>query len=178
MQHGRVSGQSVERLAARSAPFKYGQRVIVNALGLAQIFAWGSSYYLLAVLAGPISRDLNWPLAWVAGGLSLGLLAGSVAAPRVGAAIERHGGRSVLAFSAVAIGMGQAGLAIALNLAVYALAWLVLGVGMAAGLYEANFAVLVVSMGQMRVPRSQRSRSMADSPARCAGLSPRSWRPR
>lgn len=127
---------------ATTSPTLAPSWLVVNALGLAQIFAWGSSYYLPAVLAKPISRDMNWPFAWVVGGLSLGLLAGSLAAPHVGAAIERHGGRLVLAFSAVAIGTGQAGLAIAPNLLAYALAWLVMGVGMAAGLYDANFAVL------------------------------------
>ena len=127
---------------ATTSPTLAPSWLVVNALGLAQIFAWGSSYYLPAVLAKPISRDMNWPFAWVVGGLSLGLLAGSLASPHVGAAIERHGGRLVLAFSAVAIGTGQAGLAIAPNLSVYAFAWLVMGVGMAAGLYDANFAVL------------------------------------
>jgi len=130
-----------EAIAATS-PVSAPSWLVVNALGLAQIFAWGSSYYLPAVLAQPISRDMNWPFAWVVGGLSLGLLAGSLASPHVGAAIERHGGRLVLAFSAVAIGTGQVGLAIAPNLSVYAFAWLVMGVGMAAGLYDANFAVL------------------------------------
>jgi MFS family permease len=142
MQRCGVSGQSAERPAATSASSTSTRRAIVNALGLVQILAWGSSYYLPAVLAEPIGRDMNWPLAWVMGGLSLGLLAGSLVAPHVGATIERHGGRSVLAFSALAIGMGQAGLAIAPNYAVYVLAWLVMGIGMAAGLYDANFAVL------------------------------------
>jgi MFS family permease len=141
VQRGRVSGHLPEAVATTS-PTLAPSWFVVNALGLAQIFAWGSSYYLPAVLAKPISRDMNWPFAWVVGGLSLGLLAGSLASPHVGAAIERHGGRLVLAFSAVAIGTGQAGLAIAPNLSVYAFAWLVMGVGMAAGLYDANFAVL------------------------------------
>jgi MFS family permease len=141
VQRGRVSGH-LPGAVATTSPTLAPSWLVVNALGLAQIFAWGSSYYLPAVLAKPISRDMHWPFAWVVGGLSLGLLAGSLASPHVGAAIERHGGRLVLAFSAVAIGTGQAGLAIAPNLSVYAFAWLVMGVGMAAGLYDANFAVL------------------------------------
>ena len=31
----------------------------VAALGMAQTLAWASSYYLPALLAGPIARDLN-----------------------------------------------------------------------------------------------------------------------
>ncbi len=48
----------------------------------------------------------------------------------------------MLAFSSVAIGTGLAGLAMAPEFALHVIAWLVLGVGMAAGLYGANFAVL------------------------------------
>ncbi|MEA2780573.1 MAG: hypothetical protein QOK29_2117, partial [Rhodospirillaceae bacterium] len=58
--------------------------VVVTALGLAQILAWGSSYYLLAVLAKPIAGDTGWPLPWVVGGLSLGLLVAGLVSPRVG----------------------------------------------------------------------------------------------
>ncbi|WP_353015563.1 hypothetical protein [Mesorhizobium sp. M0854] len=47
---------------------------IITALGLTQIMAWGSSYYLPAVIAPAVSSDTGWPLAWVVGGLSLGLL--------------------------------------------------------------------------------------------------------
>lgn len=31
---------------------------VISALGIVQIFAWGSSYYLMAVLAAPIVADL------------------------------------------------------------------------------------------------------------------------
>jgi uncharacterized membrane protein AbrB (regulator of aidB expression) len=50
------------------------RRAVIAALGVTQILAWGSTYYLPAVLAGPIVRETHWPLAWVVGGLSLGLL--------------------------------------------------------------------------------------------------------
>jgi hypothetical protein len=38
------------------------RRVVVTALGVAQILAWGSSFYLLGVLANPIVRDTGWGL--------------------------------------------------------------------------------------------------------------------
>jgi MFS family permease len=118
------------------------RRAVMSALGVTQILAWGSSYYLPAVLAGPIARDTSWPLSWIVGGLSLGLLVAALVSPRVGMTIERHGGRPVLASSAGAIGIGQIGLATAPNLATYIIAWLVIGVGMGAGLYDAAFATL------------------------------------
>lgn len=116
--------------------------VVVTALGATQILAWGSSYYLPAVLAGPIAADTGWPLPWVVGGLSLGLLAAGLVSPRVGRAIERTGGRPVLALSSVLLGSGLAGVALAPNLAAYLAAWAVIGFGMGAGLYDAAFATL------------------------------------
>ncbi|MBE7200561.1 MAG: hypothetical protein INR70_22540, partial [Parafilimonas terrae] len=47
---------------------------VVSALGVVQIFTWGSSFYLPAVLAGPVAESTGWPLAGVVGGLSVGLL--------------------------------------------------------------------------------------------------------
>jgi hypothetical protein len=34
--------------------------VVTSAIGIAQILAWGSSYYLTAVLAGPVAKDTGW----------------------------------------------------------------------------------------------------------------------
>jgi predicted MFS family arabinose efflux permease len=116
--------------------------VVVSALGVTQILAWGSTYYLPAVLAEPVAADTGWPLSWVVGGLSLGLLVAAFVSPRVGRAIEREGGRRVLALSAVTIGVGQVGLAVSPSLPAFVACWLIIGVGMGAGLYDAAFATL------------------------------------
>ncbi len=116
--------------------------MVITVLGVGQILAWGSSYYLPAVLAQPIARDTGWPLAWVIGGLSVGLLVSGLVSPRVGRLIERHGGRPVLAGSAAMLACGLVCLAAAPNVAVSVLAWIVIGVGMGAGLYDPAFAAL------------------------------------
>ncbi|WP_371328638.1 MFS transporter [Shinella sp. HZN7] len=121
---------------------------VIPVLGITQILAWGSSYYLLAVLAQPIASDTGWPLAWVVGGLSLGLLVAGIVSPRVGDSIQRLGGRLVLATSAVFLALGLAGLALSPNLPFYIVSWLVLGIGMGAGLYDAAFATLGRLYGQ------------------------------
>jgi hypothetical protein len=72
-----------------------------------QILTWGSSYYLLAVLAQLIAIGTAWPLAWVVGGLSLALFASGAVSPRVGRAIERHGGPLVLTAGAVLLAAGS-----------------------------------------------------------------------
>ena len=116
--------------------------VIISALGVTQIFAWGSSYYLLAVLAAPIATEAGWSLGWVVGGFSLGLLVAGAVSPWVGRAIGRNGGRPVLAVGAVLLGTGLLCLAVTHSWLGFLAAWVVLGLGMGAGLYDPAFATL------------------------------------
>jgi hypothetical protein len=53
------------------------RRVVVTAFGVAQILAWGSSFYLLGVLAGPIVRDRPG-YEWITAGVSAGLLVAGI----------------------------------------------------------------------------------------------------
>ncbi|GJD75408.1 MFS transporter [Methylobacterium goesingense] len=115
---------------------------VISALGVVQILNWGSSFYLLSVLAAPMTEDTGWPLGWVIGGLSLGLLVAGLASPRVGTYIGEHGGRPVLAFAAVAFAVGLAILGLAPNLPTYLAGWLLIGLGMGTGLYDPAFATL------------------------------------
>ncbi|HMB09091.1 MAG TPA: MFS transporter [Saliniramus sp.] len=116
--------------------------VVISALGVTQILAWGSTYYLLAVLAEPIARETGWPLTMVVGGLTLGLIAASIVSPRVGNAIQATGGRPVMSASSLIMAAGLAGLAFVDHPALYFTVWILLGIGMGAGLYDAAFATL------------------------------------
>jgi predicted MFS family arabinose efflux permease len=116
--------------------------LVVPALGITQILAWGSSYYLPAVLANPIAKDTGWPLAWVIAGLSLGLLIAGLISPLVGRRIHDLGGRPVLIASALLLAAGLTLLAVAPNLPVFIAGWAVMGLGMGAGLYDAAFSTL------------------------------------
>ena len=57
---------------------------VVSALGVVMIFTWGSTYYLMAVLAKPIAADTGWGLGSVTGALSAGLLTAGLASPTIG----------------------------------------------------------------------------------------------
>jgi len=116
--------------------------VVIAALGIAQILGWGTSFYFPAVLAGPIVADTGWSLAWVVGGVSIGLLTAGLIAPQVGRIIDRRGGRPVLAASSLLYAVGLAGIGLAPSLPIYLLSWVVLGGGMGTGLYDAVFAAL------------------------------------
>jgi MFS family permease len=121
--------------------------VVVTALGIAQTLAWASSYYLPAILAEPIGASIGVPRSWVFGAFSGALLIAAFAGPAVGRAIDRRGGRGVLVLSNVVLAGGLIVLAAANGVVLLAVAWVVLGIGMALGLYDAGFAALAALYG-------------------------------
>lgn len=116
--------------------------LVVSALGIMQIFAWGGSFYLITILSGPISEDTGWPLPWIIASLSAGLLMSGIVSPRVGVAISKRGGRFVLALSCPLIATGLIVQGLAPALPVFILGWLIMGLGMGAGLYDAAFSTI------------------------------------
>ena len=121
---------------------------VVLALGSAQTLAWASSYYLPAILARPIARDLGLAPPTMFAVFSLALLVSALVGPPAGRLIDRHGGRLVLMGSNVLFMLGLLALALAQGLAGVVAAWLMLGVAMGAGLYDAAFAALVRLYGR------------------------------
>ena len=118
------------------------RRLVITALGVAQILAWGTSFYFPAVFAEPIVKETGWSLGYVVGGTSLGLLVAGLISPQVGRVIDKHGGRPVLLASSLCYAAGLTGIGLAPALPVYLAAWAVLGLGMGTGLYDAVFAAL------------------------------------
>jgi len=123
------------------------QRRLLVALGVTQITAWGSVYYLMSPLMTHLQRDLGLSKDSVVGAFSLALLVSGVLAPVVGRAIDRYGGRLIMAVGAVGCGAGLLWLSRADGLVSLYGAWLVLGVSMAATLYDPAFAVLARVFG-------------------------------
>ncbi|MCA1458443.1 MFS transporter [Bradyrhizobium sp. BRP22] len=119
-----------------------GSLPVVVALGTTQTIAWASSYYLPAILAAPIARDLSLEPAHVFGALSGGLVIAGLLGPRVGHAIDTFGGRGLLAISNVVFASGLLLLSLARGPILLIAAWIVLGLAMGMGLYEAAFATL------------------------------------
>jgi predicted MFS family arabinose efflux permease len=134
----------IERPASAHAPdpISRPRLVVVASIGVAQILAWGASYYLPAVFAKPVADATGWPLAWVVGGLSIGLLVSGLISPAVGHLIDRLGGRPILASSAILLGAGLVLLGLAPNLPAFIAAWIVIGAGMGTGLYDPAFSAL------------------------------------
>ena len=118
------------------------RRLVVSALGAVQILAWGTSFYIPAVFAVPIVADTGWSLGIVISGTSIGLLVAGLISPQVGRLIDHHGGRPVLTASSLLFSAGLTGLGLAPNVAFYLIAWMVIGLGMGTGTYDAVFAAL------------------------------------
>ena len=118
------------------------QLPIIVALGTTQTLAWASSYYLPAILADPIGRDLGVSSNWIFAAFSASLVISALLGPRVGRQIDLVGGRSVLSASNVTLAAGLALLGFSYSIPVMVAAWLLLGVGMGFGLYDAAFGAL------------------------------------
>jgi hypothetical protein len=115
----------------------------VLALGVAQTIGWASSTYLPAILAQPIAAELGLSASTVFGAYSVALIVMALAGPPVGRAIDRQGGRGMLALANLVLAAGLIFLGLASSAAAVFAAWCVIGVGMAMGLYDAAFATLV-----------------------------------
>jgi MFS family permease len=115
---------------------------IVGTLGFTQTLAWASTYYLPAILAVPIAGELRLSPSWIYAGLSLGLGVSAFLGPGLGRMIDRRGGRRVICGSNIAFAVGLVMLGECIGPRTLLLSWLVLGVAMAAGLYEPAFAAL------------------------------------
>jgi len=122
--------------------------IVVGALGTAQTLAWGSSYYLPAILADPIADGLGLSRTVLFGVFSGSLLVSALLGPLVGRVIDTYGGRGVLALANLALAAGLVLLALTQGLVTLVAAWTVLGVGMAMGLYDPAFATLAGLYGR------------------------------
>jgi predicted MFS family arabinose efflux permease len=119
-----------------------GQIRIVVPLGITQTLAWASSYYLPAILADPIAHDLGLTANWIFGAFSAALVISGLLGPRIGRQIDLVGGRWVLSGSNIVLAGGLVALAFTHSIPMLLFAWLLLGIGMGLGLYDAAFGTL------------------------------------
>jgi MFS family permease len=126
----------------------HNKGVVVSALGITQTLAWASTYYLTAVFTDPVSADLHLSRSWFYGSVAGALLLSGLLGPVAGRMIDRYGGRDVLTATNLAFATGLVLLSYANGPISLFTAWLVLGIGMGFGLYEAAFATVAGLYGQ------------------------------
>ena len=114
----------------------------VPVLGVTQILAWGSIFYTPVLIVPLIAAERGWSIAFTMGGFSFGLLVAGLASPHVGRSVDRYGGHVVMTAGSLIGALGLALIVRAADPAAYFAVWAVLGVAMAANLYDPAFASL------------------------------------
>jgi MFS family permease len=122
--------------------FIIGRWRAVTVLGVTEILSWGVLFYPPVLTVPLIAADHGWSKSFTMGGFSVGLLVGGLVARHIGALIDRIGGHVVMTGGSLIGAAGLAGLVVAPNAFVYLAVWMVLGVAMAASLYDPAFASL------------------------------------
>ena len=127
-------------IAARD--FIHGPWRAVPVLGVTQILSWGTIFYTPVLMVPLIVADRGWSIAFGMGGFSVGLLTAGLSAPYVGRAIDRFGGHVVMTVGSLIGALGLFLIAQTASRPAYVAVWMVLGVAMAANLYDSAFASL------------------------------------
>ena len=111
-------------------------------LGMAQLVAWGTLYYAIAVLGQPMRRELGLTAPELFGVFTGSLTLSGLLAPWAGALVDRWGGRLTLAASSCIAAAGFVLLAVSHTFLTFSVAWTLHGLAMALGLYDTCFAAL------------------------------------
>jgi hypothetical protein len=111
-------------------------------LSVTMVITWGTLFYGITLIGPRIMAETGWSKTVIYGAFSLSLLASGLIAPRVGALIDVHGGRWIMAAGTVVGGLGYVLLAYSASLPVLYAAYLLIGLGMAGALYDPAFASL------------------------------------
>jgi MFS family permease len=125
----------------------HNRRAVTCALGIAQTLAWASTYYLPAILAEGMAKTLATSTTMVFVAFTLALIASGLTGAFIGRVIDRRGGRGVLMASSLLFAAGLFGLSQVSNIVGLFAVWLIVGVGMGMGLYDAAFSTLVRLFG-------------------------------
>ncbi|MFD5316067.1 MFS transporter [Streptomyces sp. NPDC127098] len=126
-------------------------RGVLPALCLTSITSWGILYYAFPVLLPAITADTGWSASACNAAFSAALLVSAGVGIPVGRLIDRRGPRAVMTWGSVLGTVALLGLAAAPNPAVFAVAWLAVGVAMAGTLYQPAFAAVARWWGPRRV---------------------------
>ncbi|HSL80946.1 MAG TPA: MFS transporter [Pseudolabrys sp.] len=114
----------------------------VPVLGITQILTWGTIFYTPVLIVPLIAAERGWSISFTMGGFSIGLLVAGLVAPYVGRSIDRFGGHVVMTLGSLTGALGLFLIASAAHPVAYYAVWMVLGVAMAANLYDAAFSTL------------------------------------
>ena len=119
-----------------------GYHATVWTLALGQVLSWAVLYYGFSSLVLPMETTMGWSRPAMMGALTLGLAVWGAATYAVGAAIDAGRGRAVMCGGSVLAALGVLAWSQVTQVWMLYPVWAVLGVAMAATLYDPAFAVL------------------------------------
>ena len=122
--------------------FTHGPWRAVPVLGVTQILAWGTIFYTPVLIVPLIAAERGWSISFAMGGFSVALLVAGLVAPFVGRSIDRYGGHVVMTVGSLTGALGLVLIGLASNPVAYIAVWVVLGIALAASLYDAAFGSL------------------------------------
>jgi MFS family permease len=117
-------------------------------LSLPQLITWGSVFYTFSLLMTPLEAELGMSRAESSLAFSLALLAEGLMAYRIGRWIDAGRERMVMTLGSVWIGTGLLAHSFVSSVVGFYAAWIWLGLGMAATLYNPAFAVVTRRFAQ------------------------------
>jgi len=109
---------------------------------MASLITWGSVFYTFALLLEPVERELGLGRAQSSLAFSLALLAEGVAAYAVGRWIDAGHERAVMTIGSLTVATGLALHSQVRSIEAFYAVWILLGLGLAATLYNPVFAVV------------------------------------
>ncbi len=117
--------------------------IVVAALCVTETVSWGILYYGFPVLLRPMEADLGFSRVEITGAFSVGMGMAALAALPVGRWIDRHGARALMtAGSCLGVALLLVWSRVESLAALYAV-WCLMGLALAATLYEPAFAAVV-----------------------------------
>jgi hypothetical protein len=117
-------------------------------IGITQLIAWGTTYYLPAVLKAQFMAELGLSEAFVFAGVAITLIVSALLAWPMGRFMDAVGAGRILPFGSLFLAAGLIVLGFSVNPMGYAVAWLLFGFGMAMAMSNAVFAALAQIAGQ------------------------------
>ena len=123
---------------------------IVWALAVTTTVNYGVLLYAFAVILTPMRHDLHASLGALSAAVSIAIAVSAVLAPLVGAWLDHHGARSLMAVGSLVAAASVVGWSQSRTLPELYLSFVGIGIASAAVLYDAAFAVIAVWFVQQR----------------------------
>jgi predicted MFS family arabinose efflux permease len=121
--------------------------MLIAVLSMTQVIGWGTTYYMPAILAPALARDLAIEPQLVFFGVTIMVGLSALASPAVGRCLDRLGAAPLLPVGSALIGAGLALLAAIPSAASFMIAWILFGIAAPFALSLAALTLIIQVAG-------------------------------